>query len=158
MSSVTRSIGSWLRVGAVLAAAFMTAPALAQPTTQEVADIASARIAKVSTDASNGLADQAQSAIVVVKRLARQGASNSTIFHFFLETKGELSTIATNANGLINSIAQTAVVRLAGMGATQAQIDQVLTSSDVGRQQLWISHDLALRRVKAAVDAAMRGG
>ncbi len=154
-----RSLSSWLhanlRVGVGLVAALLAAPALAQPTAQQVADRAIASIRLTSDQVSTALEAGKSRAVAEIERLDRVGATDQRIIAFGHTAVDALQRRGQAGHNRIDTIARNAVVVLHRLNATQELIDSVVAAAQSGRQAISQAQQRSVGAVREAVAEAI---
>jgi len=147
---------SWIHAAIVLVAAAFTTPSLAQPSLLEVTEASCLRVAKVRTDVEASLGATAQTGVAEIERLDAQGASNATIFHYYLEVRMELTRTSSGGQALVGRIQTSSVATLIRLGAPEVLIARVNEHSLKATRGIGFARAAALEDVRWAAIAAMQ--
>lgn len=155
MSVRVAPMGSWLRVGVGLIAAMLAAPAMAQPSAEEIAARAVANIRQATETTTGALVAAKSRAVTEIERLDLAGAPDHRIIAFGQRAVEALQRMGQGGRDRIEAITRNAVAALRRLNAPQALIDGVLHAAQTGRQFISQAQQRAVTDVRDAVREAI---
>ncbi|MEZ6235309.1 MAG: hypothetical protein R3B68_14065 [Phycisphaerales bacterium] len=149
---------SWMRIGVGLVAAMFAAPALAQPTAQEVAEAAVQRVREITENTSAHLRTGAARAVERIEDLAANQAPDPVILRFGKRAIDALQSTADDGRGRIAETVQHAVMILRRLQADPQLVEFVLRAGHAGRERIGQAQQRAVGAVRHAVEEAIGPG
>ena len=152
------SMRSWMRIGVGFVAAMLAAPALAQPTPQQVAQAAVERVREITEHTNARLRTGAARAVERVEELAANQAPDPVILRFGKRAVDGLQATGEEGRGRIGETVQHAVMILRRLQADPQLIEGVLQAGQAGRQAIGQAQHAAVSAVREAVEEAIGPG
>jgi hypothetical protein len=138
--------------------ALVSAPALAQPTAEEIAQRAIASIEQTTRATTGRLEAGATRAVAEVERLDLLGAPDRRIIAFGQNAIAALNRMALTGRTRIENTTRHAVQALRRLQAPQALIDEVTAAARAGTASINQARQRAVQAVRDAVEEAIGPG